>query len=45
MATAITRRAKLYEKPLHPEEALTREQATRGTKSMDASSQTVAGCS
>lgn len=29
MATAITRRAKLYEKPLHPEEALTREQAIR----------------
>ncbi len=29
MATAITRRAKLYERPLHPEEALTREQAIR----------------
>ena len=29
MAVAITRRAKLYEKPLHPEEALTREQAIR----------------
>lgn len=29
MATAITRRANLYEKPLHPEEALTREQAIR----------------
>ncbi len=29
IATAITRRAKLMEKPLHPEEALTREQAIR----------------
>jgi predicted amidohydrolase YtcJ len=29
MATAITRRAKQYEKPLHPEEALSREQAIR----------------
>jgi predicted amidohydrolase YtcJ len=29
MAVAITRRAKLYEKPLHPEEALTRERAIR----------------
>jgi len=29
MATALTRRAKRYEKPLHPEEALTREQAIR----------------
>ncbi len=29
MATAITRRAKLSEQPLHPEEALTREQAIR----------------
>jgi predicted amidohydrolase YtcJ len=29
LATAITRRARLYEKPLHPEEALTREQAIR----------------
>ncbi len=29
MATAITRRAKSYEKPLHPEEALSREQAIR----------------
>jgi predicted amidohydrolase YtcJ len=29
MATAITRRARAYERPLHPEEALTREQAIR----------------
>ncbi len=29
MATAITRRAKLLEKPLYPEEALTREQVIR----------------
>jgi predicted amidohydrolase YtcJ len=29
MATAITRQARLYERPLHPEEALTREQAIR----------------
>jgi hypothetical protein len=29
MATAITRRAKHSDKPLHPEEALTREQAIR----------------
>jgi predicted amidohydrolase YtcJ len=29
MATAITRRAKQYEGRLHPEEALTREQAIR----------------
>ncbi|MSU36080.1 MAG: amidohydrolase [Pedosphaera sp.] len=29
MATAVTRRTKRYEKPLHPEEALTREQAIR----------------
>ncbi len=29
MATAITRRARGYERPLHPEEALTREQAIR----------------
>lgn len=29
MATAITRRAKLADQPLHPEEALTREQAIR----------------
>jgi predicted amidohydrolase YtcJ len=29
MATAITRRAKFLEQPLHPEEALTREQAIR----------------
>jgi len=29
MAVAITRRAKLYGKPLHPEEALTREQVIR----------------
>jgi len=29
MATAITRRAKLYDRPLHPEEALSREQAIR----------------
>jgi predicted amidohydrolase YtcJ len=29
LATAITRRAKKSEKPLHPEEALTREQAIR----------------
>jgi predicted amidohydrolase YtcJ len=29
METAITRRAKGYDRPLHPEEALTREQAIR----------------
>jgi hypothetical protein len=29
MATAITRKARLYERPLHPEEALSREQAIR----------------
>jgi hypothetical protein len=29
MATAITRQARLYERPLHTEEALTREQAIR----------------
>ena len=29
MATAVTRRAKQYSEPLHPEEALTREQAIR----------------
>jgi predicted amidohydrolase YtcJ len=29
MSTAITRRAKHYDKPLHPEEALSREQALR----------------
>ena len=29
MATAITRQARQYERPLHPEEALTREQAIR----------------
>jgi len=29
MATAVTRRARLHEKPLHPEEALTREQVVR----------------
>jgi predicted amidohydrolase YtcJ len=29
MATAVTRRARWYDKQLHPEEALTREQAIR----------------
>jgi hypothetical protein len=29
MQTAITRRAKGYDRPLHPEEALTREEAVR----------------
>lgn len=29
MATAITRKARQYERPLHPEEALTRQQAIR----------------
>ena len=29
MGTAVTRRARWYDRPLHPEEALTREEAVR----------------
>lgn len=41
MATAVSRRARLYERPLHPEQALTREQVVRFYTSNNAQ---VLGC-